>query len=231
MPVGKHPGQRAKENLKAAPAYAKMVELKLREEVGVERPFTADDQTVDYALFRASHASAALTLNDHEIDTAIAKAFSEAGLDPENPWHWRALLHAFAEAYYPAPNSNQFWTAARLTELLGENLRLATQYPKWKKEQRNKQLIKWIADRYGKHIKVSTLPRLLRQAKDRKTNKFLDSIYQEVKRDSTETLSKYLDQDSVAKVLSNSSTTMEFAIALDNLCLGYARRNFAKTKG
>ena len=145
----------------------------------------------DYVLFHATHASNALTLRNHEFDAAIAKGFAEAKLDPENPWHWRALLFAFAEAYYPRKNSNQFWTLDRLTRLAAQELRIKIVHPKWTQDQYHKALTKWVAKQYGKQIEFSSVLRLLRQARDRKKNPFLDSICQEIEREWAERMGKY----------------------------------------
>ena len=183
-------------------------------------------------LFHATHASNALTLRNHEFDAAIAKGFAEAKLDPENPWHWRALLFAFAEAYYPRKNSNQFWTLDRLTRLAAQELRIKIVHPKWTQDQYHKALTKWVAKQYGKQIESSSVLRLLRQARDRKKNPFLDSICQEIEREWAERMGKYKskfkDPDSVIQGMRGHPSTVDAAIALADARLRSVTANLKK---
>jgi len=209
MSVGKHAGQRAMENLKLAIAHAEAINLKLRSEGESDSIFAAANDSLDYQLKRASHASAALTLHD-QLDGCIAKAFSEAQLNPENPWHWRVLLTAFAEAYYPRRDLNQFWTGARLTTLLAEAHRMKRDHPKWKRSKREKELRNWITKKHGTRAKIGTkemsteaVTRILRMAADRKTNDFLNMTYNEIERGRIELLSLLSERfgpDTAAKV-------------------------------
>ena len=168
MPLGKHAGQRIKENLAVAVAYGEAIRLPVvtRRRSGPSihrwRWFSRLCAISRYPRVQC------FNLADHEFDAAIAKGFAEAKLDPENPWHWRALLFAFAEAYYPRKNSNQFWTLDRLTRLAAQELRIKIVHPKWTQDQYHKALTKWVAKQYGKQIEFSSVLRLLRQARDRK---------------------------------------------------------------
>ena len=233
MPEGKHAGQRIKANLEFAQAQAEALRQQLLRAGASNRPFVSNDDSLDYALFRALEASDALTLVRHEYDEAIAKAFSEAKLDPENPWHWRVLLNVFADAYFPRRDSNQFWHYGRLTEVAAEDLRqewltdLAAGDPKKsrKKKQlrearikRRKELTEWVAQRYGKRLAPSTVSKLLRQARDRKINKQLENTYQELVHDWTEILGKYKEKmsdfDGTIEALKNDPRTMKLTVAL-----------------
>lgn len=232
MPLGKHAGQRIKENLAVAVAYGEAIRFQLLQEGAPDRPFIAGDDSPDYVLFHATHASNALTLRNHEFDAAIAKGFAEAKLDPENPWHWRALLFAFAEAYYPRKNSNQFWTLDRLTRLAAQELRIKIVHPKWTQDQYHKALTKWVAKQYGKQIESSSVLRLLRQARDRKKNPFLDSICQEIEREWAERMGKYKskfkDPDSVIQGMRGHPSTVDAAIALADARLRSVTANLKK---
>ena len=52
---------------------------------------------------RAAGAVQALLLTSGDSDELLRKAFDAFGLDPANPFNWRALLWAFAHAHFAPP--------------------------------------------------------------------------------------------------------------------------------
>jgi hypothetical protein len=49
---------------------------------------------------RMIFADAALTLGSHPMHDPVRRAFRQAGLDPQNPLHWRLLIELFCYAHF-----------------------------------------------------------------------------------------------------------------------------------
>lgn len=173
MSVGKHAGQRTKSGLAQAVARAKGLSMLLEGRGISDERFCTPDESLDYQLFRATSANDALQLaSEMPQDRAIAHAFKDARLNPENPWHWKLLLEIFAEAYYPAKDVNSFWSSTRLIQLLDKEFRLK-QIEQLSRKSVNDQLEKFVKDRFGKTLSKVTLRTLLRQARDPSHNIFI----------------------------------------------------------
>jgi hypothetical protein len=116
----------------------------------------------------------ALQLRDDD-DRSLIKAFEEAGLDPQNPLHWRELFSIFAEVHFgPMRTKPQKWDSVALSEVLDDYRTIKSENPKAKEPALRKALRedKRFKKKY-EHYNMHSFRKLLRHAKSPSTNVLL----------------------------------------------------------
>jgi hypothetical protein len=139
---------------------------------------TSFDQLIDFKneIVHAACSRIALRLNTTlQKDAPLLAAFEEAGLNHQNPLHWRALLAMFAEVHFGKKKTNtQIWDVVGLFQVFADYTTIRREDPSATETgiARKLRSDKRFKEKYG-HYNEHALRKLLRQAKSPKTNVLL----------------------------------------------------------
>ena len=85
----------------AAASLAARREIEILQSLNPGSVWNASHFDWDKPAIRDAWAASVLTLAPNsEFDGPLADAFTAAGLDPKNPFHWRLLVSVFALAHF-----------------------------------------------------------------------------------------------------------------------------------
>ena len=121
-----------------------------------------------------------MTLTDKPRDASIKAAFEAAKLDPDDPYHWRTLMHFFAWAHFGDKNRRGAptkWDSLHLQKLLNDFEELKSKNTAMSDDRVLSFLGKNEAyqARDGGPLSTSQLRKLLKQARDPKHNELLEA--------------------------------------------------------
>jgi hypothetical protein len=102
----------------------------------------------------------------------INKAFADARLDPNVPWHWRLLLYLFALAHY-SKTKRKTWNSTSYCRLLQAADKIRSKYPHLSEKEICVRLVRTAPYR---RFRADHLRKMLRQARDPKKNPVLSLI-------------------------------------------------------
>lgn len=178
---GKSVGQRIKDGLAVrARVIGDSLTLMALKQFEGEKSRDADEVwNDDYAT--AAHAHSALITTESYDDALITAVFKEGQLDRRNPWHWRALMTIFVEAYYPGKALNTFWSSDRLSRLLFWEMEAKALNPKATPAQIISDLKKRIRLEMGKDLDKSSVEDRMKKANNPKINTKLAQEIAQVK--------------------------------------------------
>jgi hypothetical protein len=132
------------------------------------------------AVIRGSISAAALRLDPNsELDKPVFIAFEKAGLDHNNPAHWRLLLNDFCWAHF-RPRRRRgapaLWSPQRYCRLLQDEDRVRQDHPKFS----HQDVCRTIVQRYehyrrknGKPLSAGRIKTALREARDPECNAYV----------------------------------------------------------
>ena len=130
--------------------------------------FNFEDDTVHAALSRV----ALMLEQSSERDKPVFAAFKAAGLNPDNPLHWRALVFMFSEAHFgKARTKPQKWSPTALNGVLADYRTIKAENP----GASDAQICKLLRSdprfkRKYQHYSPDALRKLLRQARSPNAN-------------------------------------------------------------
>jgi hypothetical protein len=131
----------------------------------------------DPSILRDSMAVSALKLYDDDFDRPVAIAFERAGLDPENPLHWRLLLNYFCWAHFRPKRGRgapELWSPERYIRLLQDEYQVRRDHPTFGHMDVCRVISKRGAyKRKGKPLTASRIKSALREARDPQCNRHL----------------------------------------------------------
>jgi hypothetical protein len=133
------------------------------------------------SLIRDSIAAAALKLDPNSWwDRPVFVAFEKAGLDHNNPAHWRLLLNYFCWAHFRPRRGRgapALWPPQRYCRLLQDEDRVRRDHPTFSNERVYSIIVERYEQHYrkknGKPLKPSRIKTALREARDPDCNPHL----------------------------------------------------------
>jgi len=139
---------------------------------------TSFDPLFDFkndSVFLAASRVALRLGEDNKNDAPLIAAFKSAGLSPQNPLHWRALLSMFAEVHFAKTKTKtQRWGPEGLFKLFIDYITIKSENPgaTETKIAEKLQKDKRFREKYQRYNDAA-FRKLIRQAKSPKTNVLL----------------------------------------------------------
>jgi hypothetical protein len=157
-------------------ARPKGVKARIDHELAKLRATPREVAAIDDLLKTDPKAVYETALHVNKDDTQLKETFTDAGLDPTNPFHWRKLVQLLAALRSQKSGPPLLWGAQELCQLMIDVQRLREEYPKKSVEEICTKLIE-ENERYANlDVTASTPRRKWYDGLDEKMNPLLKNL-------------------------------------------------------